>query len=190
MIRVQVEGIWGYNEDQVALVIPDSTIFRSQVLVTLGTPTINWIINVIKESKIDQLSAPLNGTRISQYLACHEAEISIQSKVAANQTVDPTSLNEAVKTTKKEEIDTFSSKIIHVWTKTMLLGNNMHVMMQFLKWADGPHLPHSLIVLNIYTKVTSGSKWVAVVVKKLTAIQITITKGIKVAQVVDVNAVL
>ena len=41
IIRVQVEGVWGYDEDQVALVITDSTGFESQVLVTLGTPTIN-----------------------------------------------------------------------------------------------------------------------------------------------------
>ena len=49
IIRVQVEGVWGYNKDQVALVLPESTGFGSQVPVTLGTPTINWIINVIKE---------------------------------------------------------------------------------------------------------------------------------------------
>ena len=29
IIRVQVEGVWGYNEDQVALVIPDSTGYGS-----------------------------------------------------------------------------------------------------------------------------------------------------------------
>ena len=29
IIRVQVEGVWGYNEDQVTLVIPDSTGFGS-----------------------------------------------------------------------------------------------------------------------------------------------------------------
>ena len=55
IIRVQVEGVWGYDKDQVALVIPDSTIFGSQVPVTLGTPTINQIINMIKESEIDEL---------------------------------------------------------------------------------------------------------------------------------------
>ena len=41
VIRVQVEGVKGYNKDQVALVIPDLTAFRSRVPVTLGTPTIN-----------------------------------------------------------------------------------------------------------------------------------------------------
>ena len=113
IIRVQVEGVWGYNEDQVALVIPDSTGFGSQVPVTLGTPTINQIINVIKESEVDELSVSLNGWRIAQLLACQQAGLSIQRETVANQTVDLTDLNEAVKMTKKEEEDTFSSKIIH-----------------------------------------------------------------------------
>ena len=54
IIRVQVEGVKGYNEDQIALVIPDLTAFGSRVLVTLGTPTINLILKVIKEREIDK----------------------------------------------------------------------------------------------------------------------------------------
>ena len=85
---------------------------------------------------------------------------------------------------------TFLSKIIHGQMKTMLLGNNMHVMTQCLRGGDGPHLPHSLSVVNTYTGVISGNKWVVVVVKNLTAIPITITKGVKVALVVAANVVL
>ena len=117
IIRVQVEGVWGYDKDQVALVIPDSTIFGSWVLLTLGTSTINQIINMIKESEIDELSASLNGLRIDQLLACCRAAHSVKSKTAANQTVDLTDLNKVIKMTKKEEIDIFSSKIIDGWTK-------------------------------------------------------------------------
>ena len=51
--RVQMEGVWSYDKDQVALVIPDSTGFKSQVPVTLCTPTINWIINMIKENEMN-----------------------------------------------------------------------------------------------------------------------------------------
>ena len=29
IVRVQVDGVWGYDDDQVALVVPDSTIFGS-----------------------------------------------------------------------------------------------------------------------------------------------------------------
>ena len=100
-----------------------------------------------------------------------------------------TDLNEVVKTTKKEEVDAFSSKIIHSQIKTLLLENNMHVMTQSLKGGDQPHLPPCLSVVNTYTEVISGSKWVTVVVKNLMAASITIAKGIKVPQVVAVNAV-
>ena len=92
--------------------------------------------------------------------------------------------------TKKEEIDIFLSKIIYRQTKNMLLGNNMHVMTQSLKGGDGPHLPHSLSVVNMYTEVISRSKQVAVVVKNLISVLITITKGVKVTQVVAANALL
>ena len=60
IIRVKVEGVKGYDEDQVL----DQTTFGSRVPVTLGTPTINQIENVIKESEIDELSVLLNGLRI------------------------------------------------------------------------------------------------------------------------------
>ena len=65
LIRVQVEGVWGYDKDQRALVVPDSTGFGSEVLVTQDTPTINQIINMIKESEINELLVSLNGLRIA-----------------------------------------------------------------------------------------------------------------------------
>ena len=65
----------------------------------------------------------------------------------------------------------------------------MHVMMQTLKGGDEPCLPHGLSVINIYTKVTTRSRKVAVMVKILMAILITIAKGIKVTQIVVVNVV-
>ena len=57
----------------------------------------------------------------------------------------------------------------------MLLGHNMHVMMQNLKEGDRLCLPYSLSIINTYTKVTTRNKWVAVIVKNLMVIPITIT---------------
>ena len=94
--------------------------------------------------------------------------------------MDLTDLNDAVKTTKREEINAFSSKIIHAQTKTMFLGSNMHMMAQTLKEEDGPCLPHGLSIMNTYTKMTMGSKSVVVIVKNLTAAQITINEGVKI----------
>ena len=76
-------------------------------MATLGTLTINHIIDVIKESEIDELSASLNGSRIYHLLACHQVEHSIRSEMAANQTIGLTNLNKAVKMIKTEEIEAF-----------------------------------------------------------------------------------
>ena len=38
--------------------------------ITLGTSSINWIIKMIKESEIDELSFSLNGLRIAKLLTC------------------------------------------------------------------------------------------------------------------------
>ena len=65
----------------------------------------------------------------------------------------------------------------------------MHMMMQTLEGGNGLCLPQGLSVMNAYTKMTAGSKRVAVVVKNLTASQITIAKGVKSCLVVAANAV-
>ena len=79
---------------------------------------------MIKESEIGELLASLNGQRMAQLLACWQAEFLIKGEATIHQTVDLTNLKEAVKMTKKEEIDTLLSKIIHGRMKTMLLGKN------------------------------------------------------------------
>ena len=40
VIRVQVDRVWGYDEDQIALVIPDFSKFATRVPIILGMSTI------------------------------------------------------------------------------------------------------------------------------------------------------
>ena len=40
IIRVQVDGVWGYDEDQIALIILDFSNFTVRVPIILGTTTI------------------------------------------------------------------------------------------------------------------------------------------------------
>ena len=48
VIRVQVEGVWGYDEDQIALVIPDFSNFATRVPIILGMSTIGHVVNVMR----------------------------------------------------------------------------------------------------------------------------------------------
>ena len=52
---VQVDGVKSYDEDQIALVVPDKSKFVEQIPVILGTLTISQVVNIMKEREIDAL---------------------------------------------------------------------------------------------------------------------------------------
>ena len=55
---VQVDRVQGYDEDQMALVVPDELKFVEWIPIILGTPTISHMVNVMKEREIDALAMP------------------------------------------------------------------------------------------------------------------------------------
>ena len=69
VIWVQVDGVRGYDEDQIALVIPDFSNFATRVHVILGPPTIGRVINVMKEVEMDALAMPWANVRAVHLLA-------------------------------------------------------------------------------------------------------------------------
>ena len=66
---VQVDGVWGYDEDQIALVIPDFCNFATRVPIILGMPTIGHVVNVMREAEIDALVTPWANARGTHLLA-------------------------------------------------------------------------------------------------------------------------
>ena len=69
IIWVQVDGVQGYNEDKIALVIPDLSDFTAWVPVTLGTPMISHVMNMIKEKEIETLATPWVNAQVAYLLA-------------------------------------------------------------------------------------------------------------------------
>ena len=65
----------------------------------------------------------------------------------------------------------------------------MYIMTQAPEKGEEPCLPHGLCMANTYTKMTTRSKHVAVVIKNQMAVLITIGKGVWIAHVVAVNRV-
>ena len=66
---VQVDGVQGYDKDQIALVILDFSNFATRVPVILGTPTIGQVVNVMKEAEMDALATPWANARAAHLLA-------------------------------------------------------------------------------------------------------------------------
>ena len=66
-----MDGVQGYDEDQIALVILDESKFAEWIPIILGTPTINCVVNVMKKREIDALAMPWVNARVAHLLSVH-----------------------------------------------------------------------------------------------------------------------
>ena len=66
VIWVQVDRVQGYNEDQIALIIPDFSNFATRVPIILGTPIIGQVVNMMREAEMDTLATPWANARAAQ----------------------------------------------------------------------------------------------------------------------------
>ena len=64
-----MDGGQGYNEDQIALVIPDFSNFVTRVPIILGTPTIGQVFNVMREAEMEALAMLWVNVRAAHLLA-------------------------------------------------------------------------------------------------------------------------
>ena len=69
VIWVQVDRVQGYDEDQIALVIPHLSNFLAQIPVILGTPIINQVVNVMREAEVDALATLWANARAAHLLS-------------------------------------------------------------------------------------------------------------------------
>ena len=83
---------------------------------------------------------------------------------------------------KEEEIEIFHLKLC-------IVTQRLYMMTQTPEKGDEPCLPHGLCMANTYTKLTTGSKHIAIVIKNKMAALITIGKSVKITWVVAVNRV-
>ena len=174
VIQGQVDRVQGYDEDQIALVIPDISNFVASVPVILGTPTIGRVVNVMKEAEIDALAMPWANARAAHLLAVHRVmptEVGDSQEDNSNMNDD----NQLMYTQKVETLEPFSSHIVPVRTGKAYVGEHINVMIQALQTQDGS-LPQGLTVQNTYTQLRKGSKKAVVVVQNNTTYPQTLQK--------------
>ena len=129
VIQVQVDGVGGYDEDQIALVILNFSNFATRVSVILGTPTIGRVVNVMREMEMDALAMPWVNARASHLLAVHRM---MPMEVGDSQEgkFDTDDSDPLMYTQKAETLEPFSSHIIPVKTGKAYLGEHIDVMVQ------------------------------------------------------------
>ena len=180
IIQVQVDGVQGYDEDQIALIIPDFSNFAMRVPVILGTPTIGRVVNVMREAEMDALAMPWVNTRAAHLLAVRRmtpVEVGIDQEEGCKTDQD----SPLMYTQKVETLEPFSSHVIPVKMMEAYLGEHLNIMVQALHTQDGT-LPPGITMQNTYTELRKGSKKVVVVVQNNTAYPQTLWKKTPVAK--------
>ena len=171
VILVQVDGVQGYDEDQIALVIPDISNFATRVPVI---PTISCVVNVMREAEIDALVMPWVNARAAHLLVvCRMMPMEVEDD--QEEKFDSEDDDSLMYTQKAETLEPFSSHIIPVKAGKAYLGEQTNVMIQALQTGDGT-LPLGLTIQNTYTELRKGNKKAVVVMHNNTTYPQTLWK--------------
>ena len=131
MIWVQVDRAQGYDEDQIALVIPDLSNFMAQISVILGTPIIGQVLNVMKEAEVDALAMSWANTRVAHLLLLHRMA-AMEVGNSLKEEVDTDSYDHLMYTQNVETIEPFSSHVMPVKAGRAYTGECINIMVQAL----------------------------------------------------------
>ena len=149
VIQVQVDGVRGYDEDQIALVIPDFSKFAATVPVILRMPTISQVVNVMGEAEMDALAMPWVNARVAHLLSvCRMTNIGMDN--GQEEKFDVNDYNSLMYTQKVETIEPFPSHIVFVKMGKAYVGEHINIIVQALGTQDG-FLPQGLTIQNTYT---------------------------------------
>ena len=182
LTRVQIEGMPHYDEHQVLFILDDPSAFSTRIPVILGTPTINRVVQTMKETEMHNAPMEWQTARVAyewvQGFQYHQASLEERLKFLTNTAEDPLDLDEKVLLTDKCTIPGFQSVIAHGRTqRTMMMGNQLNVMMQAPYPEDKADLPNGLYVMRTYTELKDGSRNVSLVLRNLTARPIYLARG-------------
>ena len=198
ILRMQVWGIAGYDEDTVFLVVPIESKLGRRVPLVVGTCTISRMTNVIREGDIDHLFMPWSTTRVARLLSC-QLGVAVPTSEGVETLVEGASggspeesIDELVMVQESVHLGPFQTEIIEGRVKP-LLGDTSYVMITPLRveghTLESKPLPLELHVLHAYTRLKNSSGKVSLVVRNVSDSHIFLKKGVPVARIVSASLV-
>ena len=182
IIWVQVDGVQGYDEDQIALVILDLSNFVAQIPIILGSPTISQVINVMKEAEIDAWVMLWVNARVAPLLLVHRmTTVEVGDGIMEEPNSD--GYDQVMFIQNVEAIEPFFSYVVLVKVGRAYTGECINMMIQAL-WTEDGSLPQGITVQNTYTELRQGSKKVVMVIRNSTAYSQTLQKKTPMARAV------
>ena len=191
LVQCEIDGIAGYCEDQIFLVMDDPTLDSDPdgCNFIIGRGTLLRAFALMKESEKDSLPPALQAahwaTQLSARMSQQQA-LPAKKGEAINQ--DPLGYEEHVRATSEMWVEPFATAVLHARTTACFNEGRLNVMTHALPTTvEQDRMPHGLMTANTYTYIKKGSKRVAVVVHNTSSIPLQIRKGDYVATVATAN---
>ena len=188
IMSVQIEGISGYNKDQVTLVAHSSAEFAHHVPIILGTPTMDRAIKTLKESEIDKLATPWACVRKSTLLQAATTRVAAVRADVTTKPIDITGYKEPIRLLAPEVVEPFEMLVVKARMKIAFTTGCLCCSTLAMDSKDST-LPPRLVVTGAYTVLKRGNKTVPVILHNTTGLPIILRKGQKVTQVQATNEV-
>ena len=195
MIRVQIPYAPSYNEDQVALIIKDPSLFSQRCPVILGTLTIFRAIQAMKESEMRNVAMAWQhakaGYEYTYFLMNVENYPEVEDcSFPTNTGKNPVELDDKLLLKKEHVLLPFSNMMVHCKTQTMQMqGYKLHVMTHALYLEDKSSLPNGVYIFKTYTELKDESRNVSMVLRNLTSKTIHLAPSRCVARIAAANEV-
>ena len=203
ILQVQVSEIAGYDEDAVFLVVPDESEFSRHVPLVIGMCMLGRIVNVIKESELDQLSTSWAMMQVPHLLCCHgtaapeagdEASSPMDEGATTSLASPDQEIYEPVFMKESLRLGPFQTQFVECKTKP-LLGESTRMMIMPLRACEAQPdgvwpLPLGLHILHAFTRLKMSSSKVSVVVRNMSDSPIFLKKGVRVVCMVSASTVL
>ena len=150
LMRVQIEDMPHYDEQQVVFVLDDPSGFSARIPVILGTPTINRIMQTMKEMEMHSAPMEWQTARVAyewvQGFQFRQASLGERLKFPTNTAEYPLDLDEKVLLADKCMIPGFQSVVAHDRTqRTMMMGHRLNVLTQAPYSDDKADLPERVV---------------------------------------------
>ena len=167
IINLQVDAANKYNEDAIAVVIPDASKFASRVPMILGTCTLGRVVEAMKESELESLTPQWDMVWYARELVVKTGRV--EWKIAGSQCKKATveGADEVLTAWRGELLEPYATYQIMAKIKARATGAGQYVLIHTL-----PHGESKLLigveVRDTYTRVQQGKGTISVVVQNMT----------------------
>jgi hypothetical protein len=177
MIRVQVDGIAGYDEDVIALVVEDDSDFARETPIILGTGVTNRMINVVRETEMDNMTETWQRAMLSLKLCARAVRI---DERPAKTDDGPMLPRDTICLESAVHLEPFETQTVYGLLREKVEENSYVVIGEMVQDRHRK-LPMGLQIMTSGHELKPGLRAVGVILRNNTNVNINLKRGVAVA---------